>query len=214
MRLIGLLGGTFDPIHYGHIGLAREAQEQLELDQVRLIPVNVPPHRSAPVASATHRQTMIELAIDNEPHIFIDCRELESKDISYTINTLKSLRQEFIDDALCLIVGRDAFNKLDSWKDWQGLLDYAHIIVANRPGESHDTVSSQLNNFIAQHQTEDLSLLKERQNGYIYFIDIPMLDISSTLIRQRYTEDKPVDEFLPLPTLTYIKDNKLYLDTA
>jgi nicotinate-nucleotide adenylyltransferase len=214
MSLIGILGGTFDPIHHGHLRLALEASEQLDLDQVRLIPVNIPPHRTPPVASPVHRRAMIELAINNVPGLCIDLREIESDEISYTINTLKSLRQEFNDDALCLIVGRDAFNKIDSWKDWQELLNYAHIIVANRPGELTDELSSKLINWIEMYQTDDHALLQNSLSGYIYFIDIPMLDISSSMIRQSYSEHKAVDDLLPSPTLTFIKDNELYLDTA
>ncbi len=214
MPLIGILGGTFDPIHNGHIRLALEAKEQLSLDHVRFIPVNFPPHRSTPVASADHRRTMIELAISNEENLCIDSRELDSDEISYSINTLKSLRQEFTEDALCLILGRDAFNKFDSWKDWEDLLDYAHIIVANRPGEAIETVSSKLNKWIEQHQTNKPETLKENLSGAVYFINIPMLDISSSMIRQFYVNNKPVHDLLPPSTQTYIKDNHLYRDTA
>lgn len=214
MPLIGILGGTFDPIHNGHIRLALEVQQQLKLDHVRLIPVNFPPHRSTPVANAIHRRTMIELAITNEENLCIDLRELDSNEISYSINTLKSLRQEFKDDSLCLILGRDAFNKIDSWKDWEQLLDYAHIIVANRPGESGNAVSATLEQWINRHESSQIASLKENPSGTIYFIDIPMLDISSSMIRQRYIKHETINEFLPPSTLTYIKDNHIYLDTA
>ena len=214
MRLIGILGGTFDPIHYGHLRLALEAREQLDLDQVRFIPVNIPPHRTNPVAPPKHRRAMIELAIKDDPNLCIDLRELESEDISYTINTLKSLRQEFIDDALFLIVGRDAFNKIDSWKDWQELLNYVHIIVANRPGELSNPVSFELKNWIEKHKTNDSALLKNSLSGTIYFIDIPMLDISSSMIRLSCSEQKTADDLLPATTLTYINDHHLYQDTA
>ncbi|MBL1142067.1 MAG: nicotinate-nucleotide adenylyltransferase [Proteobacteria bacterium] len=214
MRLIGILGGTFDPIHDGHLRLALEAQEQLSLEQVRLVPVNIPPHRETPVASAVHRQRMIELAINEQPYLFIDCRELESKKTSYSINTLKSLRQEYTDDSLCLILGHDAFNKIDSWKDWQTLLEYAHIIVANRPNESSTNVSNELQTWTEEHQIKNQINLKTEPAGAIYFINIPMLDISSSMIRQRYMESRPVNDLLPTTIQTYIKDNNLYLDTA
>ena len=214
MQLIGILGGTFDPIHNGHIRLALEASEQLKLDQVRLIPLNIPPHRKPPVANALHRQTMIELAIENEPKLCIDLREIESNAVSYTINTLKSFRQEHMSDALYLIVGRDAFNKIDSWKDWEQLLDFAHIIVANRPGETNSVLSTEVQDWIEKQEVDDVSLLQNNTNGYIYFISIPMLYISSSMIRQLYSTDKTVDDLLPKATQTYIKDNELYLDTA
>ncbi len=211
MQSIGILGGTFDPIHNGHIRLALEAKEQLKLDQVRLIPVNIPPHREQPVASSLHRQNMLELAIKNEIQLCIDCRELESEEISYSINTLKSLREEFPEDSLCLILGRDAFNKIDSWKDWQELLHYAHIIVANRPDESSNKVSAELQTWIEKNQTTDQTQFKNNLSGQLYSINIPMLDISSSMIRQCYSENKSVDNLLPATTQTYIKDNHLYL---
>lgn len=214
MPLIGILGGAFDPIHNGHLRLALEAKEELSLDHVRLIPVNFPPHRSKPVTSAVHRRTMIELAIIDEEDLCVDTRELNSDEISYSINTLKSLRHEFTDDALCLILGRDAFNKIDSWKDWEELLDYAHIIVANRPGEPDKAESQILEQWVKQHQSSQTDSLEENQSGTIYFIEIPMLDISSSMIRQKYAEHETIDQLLPASTLTYIKDNHLYQETA
>jgi len=213
MQLIGILGGTFDPIHNGHIRLALEAQVQLKLDQIRLIPVNIPPHRAKPIASTVQRQRMIELAIKDQSCFSIDCRELESEEISYSINTLKSLREEFPEDALCLILGRDAFNKIDSWKDWQELLHYAHIIVANRPNESSTKLTGELQSWIEKNLITDHTLLKNNLSGNIHFINIPMLDISSSMIRQLCSEQKAIDNLLPTTTQTYIKDNHLYLDT-
>ena len=212
MQLIGILGGTFDPIHNGHIQLARQAQEQLKLDQVRLIPVNIPPHREKPVASSFHRQKMTDLAIDGETGLTVDSRELESTNISYSINTLKSLRKEYPEDSLCLILGQDAFNKIDSWKDWPELLHYAHIIVANRPEKINEKVSTELQTWIEKNRTTDKTDPENNLSGTIYFINIPMLDISSDMIRQHYSENKPVDNLLPETIQTYIKDNHLYLD--
>lgn len=218
MNLIGILGGTFDPIHNGHIRLALEAQKQFELGQVRLIPVNIPPHRSVPAVSTEHRLAMMELAIANEPTLSVDLRELESEDISFTINTLKSLREEFADDTFCLIAGIDTFNKIDSWKDWQDLLDYAHIIVANRPETLTDKptndISPELQRWIEKHQITDHTLLKNNLSGNIVFINIPMLDISSSMIRQLNSEHKSLKDLLPNTIQTYIKDNHLYLDSA
>lgn len=214
MPLIGILGGTFDPIHNGHIRLALEAKEQLNLDHVRLIPLNFPPHRSRPIASSLQRRKMIELAIDNEECLRIDLRELDNDEISYSINTLKSLRHQFIDDTLCLILGRDAFNKIHRWKDWEKLLNYAHIIVANRSGESDEPKAQELKQWIKQHQTNQLTALNEKLFGYIYFINIPMLDISSSLIRKRHIERKVIAQFLSVSTQIYIKENNLYQETV
>lgn len=218
MSLIGILGGTFDPIHNGHIRLALEAQQQLALDQIRLIPVNIPPHRSSPLVSSEHRLAMIELAISNQPKLNIDYRELESEEISFTINTLKSLREEFPDDAVCLIVGNDAFSKIDSWKNWQELLDYAHIIVANRPesltSKARNDISTEQQRWIEEHQITDQTQLEDNLSGNIVSINIPLLDISSSMIRQLNSEHKSLEELLPTTIQTYITDNHLYLDTA
>ena len=107
MQSIGILGGTFDPIHYGHIRLALEVYDKLELDELKLIPANIPPHRSTTLASANDRKKMIELAISDQENLSIDLREIENKNISYTVNTLISIRSEFPTDALFLIVGED-----------------------------------------------------------------------------------------------------------
>ena len=141
MQSIGILGGTFDPIHYGHIRLAIEVYDKLELDELKLIPANIPPHRSTTLASANDRKKMIELAISDQENLSIDLREIENKNISYTVNTLISIRSEFPTDALFLIVGEDVFDTIDSWKDWQSLLNYSHIIVATRPKNYKKNIS-------------------------------------------------------------------------
>ena len=167
MRSIGILGGTFDPIHNAHLLLAREALQQLKLGQIRFIPVNIPPHRDKPIATPSHRKQMIELAIAGEAKFHLDCRELDCEETSYSINTLKSLRQEFTEDSLSLIVGQDAFNKIDSWKDWQELLDYAHIIVANRPNESSHDISKELKDWIEKNKTNDKTEIADKAAGQL-----------------------------------------------
>lgn len=214
MRSIGILGGTFDPIHHGHLRLALEACEKLGLDQVRLVPLNIPPHRSKPVASADHRVAMIKLAITDQPRLCIDECELERNDVSYTIETVRSLRRDHETTPLCLIVGHDAFNKIDTWHQWESLLDYVHIIVANRPGESIDDAPEQVLEWTQKHFTKNLSDINNKPNGFIYFIEIPMLDISSSQIREILKNNQSVDELLPLNTLSYIKSHNLYQDTA
>ncbi len=214
MPVVGILGGIFDPIHNGHLRLALATRQQLSLDHVRLIPANIPPHRSMPVASSMHRRNMIARAIEGDAGLRMDLRETDSDASSYTINTLRSLRQEFPDVTFCLILGKDAFNKIDSWREWQALLNYAHIIVANRPGETKETVSPTLTAWIAEHQTNRAASMNEKLAGVIYFLDIPMLDISSSMIREKYAKHEVVNACLPASTLTYIKDNHLYLDTA
>ncbi len=214
MRPIGILGGTFDPIHLGHLRLALAAIERLDLLQVRLIPVNIPPHRVMPVAGPEDRKTMVELAIDNQDQLVIDCRELEKGTISYTIDTLRSLRKELVDQSLCLIMGKDAFANLNSWHEWLALVDYAHIIVAKRPGVEEPQVSDIVEQWAKEHVSDDLADIHNNSCGRILFIESPMLNISSTGIRERFARGDSAEDLVPGPVLDFIKQNKLYRNAA
>jgi nicotinate-nucleotide adenylyltransferase len=210
MRLIGILGGTFDPIHNGHIRLAVEVLEKLKLDEVKLIPANIPPHRPTPFASPADRKRMIKLAISDEKKISIDLREIENRNISYAVNTLKSLRDEFSNDILFLIIGVDVFNMIDGWKEWRSLLNYTHIIVATRSSNNKENISSVLRKWINENKIDDINLLTSVLSGYIYYIDTPIVEISSSMIRTYYTKHKNIEEYLPSNVITYIKENNLY----
>jgi len=221
MRSIGVLGGTFDPIHNGHIRLALEVRNKLKLDTIKLIPANIPPHRSMPFASANDRKRMVELAILNQDNLSIDVRELENKNISYTVNTLISLRNEFPKDALFLIVGEDVFDLIDNWKDWQSLLTYTHIIVAKRPVEHKRNISDELKVWRNKNIINDIKILKTTLSGCIFYINTPIFEISSNMIREYYSKsfevdmifkNKNLDEYLPYNIITYIKKNNLYMD--
>ncbi len=206
------MSGTFDPIHYGHIRLAVEAATRLGFEQVRLIPGHIPPHRPMPHAAPVHRQNMIRLAIDNIPKLCLDSRELECDKTSYTINTLKSLRRDYSDDMLLLIVGRDVFNRIDIWKNYEQLTDYVHIIVADRPGAARVYLPETPHDWINRHAIHNPSVLDKVKNGYIVFIKIPLLDISSRQLRRDYQAGKTIVGLLPPIVLEYIKDHHLYQD--
>ncbi len=134
-RRIGIFGGTFDPVHNGHLRTALEVAELLAFDELRLVPASVPPHRGAPLATAAERLRMLQLAADAHPGFVVDDRELVRGGASYTIDTLRSLRAELGETVrLCLIVGMDAFAAIDTWKEWRALGDHAHIVVVQRPG--------------------------------------------------------------------------------
>ena len=212
MRLIGILGGTFDPIHNGHIRLAIEVLEKLKLDEVKLIPANIPPHRPTPFASSADRKKMIKLAISDEKKLSIDLREIENGNISYTVNTLKSLRDEFSDDILFLIIGVDVFNMIDGWKEWQSLLNYTHIIVANRSSDNEENISGALKKWRNENKIDDINFLTSALSGYIYCIDTPIVEISSRMIRTYYAKYKNIQKYLPSNVITYIKENNLYKD--
>ena len=214
MHKLGILGGAFDPIHNGHLALALAALGQLKLDQARLVPVNIPPHRNRPLAANHHRKNMIELAIAGQARLALDTRELEREAISWTIDTLRSLRREFTRSALCLLMGRDAFNKLDSWKDYDQLLDYAHLVVAGRPGVATDNLSAELQGWVKSYLADDPALLDEAQNGALFFLDLAPLNISPSGFRRGYHANAGVEQWLPAATLQYIRQNNLYPPVA
>lgn len=133
--MIGILGGTFDPIHFGHLRTALDVVEDLNLQQLRFIPCGEPPHRDQPHASPAQRLAMVQLAIASESRFMVDAREIQRGGPSYMVETLESLRQELGEQqSLGLIVGLDAFAALDSWYRWQDLIDLAHLIIMTRPG--------------------------------------------------------------------------------
>ena len=134
MRPVGVFGGTFDPIHYGHLRTAFELLQALRLAEVRFIPCSDPPHRGKTYASAAERLRMVALAIDGQEGFVADDRELARGGPSYSIDTLLTLREEFPQRSLGLILGMDAFLGLHTWYRWDEILDVAHIVVAHRPG--------------------------------------------------------------------------------
>ena len=132
--MIGIFGGTFDPIHYGHLRPAQEAMQKLALAELRFVPAAQPPHRPPPLASAAQRLAMIELAIRDLPGFRADDRELQRGGLSYTVLTLESLRAELGNTPLCLLVGADQFRNFETWHRWQEIPDLVHLVVLNRPG--------------------------------------------------------------------------------
>ncbi|MGZ8137342.1 MAG: nicotinate-nucleotide adenylyltransferase, partial [Methylococcaceae bacterium] len=152
--MIGIFGGTFDPIHYGHLRSALEVKERLGLTEVRLIPCSQPPHREQPVAPAPMRLQMLELAIKNQPGLIADTRELQRQGSSYMVDTLQSLQQEFKDRSLLLFIGADAFNHLTGWRQWRQLFDYAHIVVMTRPGFTIQNLDNFFKNRLTDNKTE------------------------------------------------------------
>ena len=205
-EMIGIFGGTFDPIHYGHLRSALEVKEIFGLREVRLIPSAQPPHREQPAATAPMRLHMLELAIKNQPDLVIDTRELNRRGASYMVDTLKSLRQECNDEPLLLFIGSDAFNHLKTWHKWQHLYDYAHIVVMTRPGFAIED----LDGFFKVRLAAGISELAHNQAGKLYFQQITQLDISATAIRNMIAEQKNPGYLLPDTVIAYIRQHQLY----
>ncbi len=210
--LMGVLGGTFNPIHHGHLRMAQEVAEQLHFDQVKFIPSANPPHKPAPEVSAIQRAEMIKLAIADNPLFNLDTREIERNDVSYTVETLKSLYADHSDTALCLILGSDAFLKFDTWHLWQEIIQYCHIILVQRPqGTSQQGLNKTLETFMREHYTEDTHKLTQMRAGLIIMQAITALEISSSQIRHLVQQRQSAIYLSPLPVIIYMIQHQLYL---
>ncbi len=211
MRLMGIFGGTFNPIHHGHLRLAQALAENLSLNEVRFIPAANPPHKTAPLVSATQRASMVQLAIAHNPCFTLDTRELSRSGASYTIDTLISLYNEFNDAALCLMMGSDAFVQLDTWHRWQELLDFCHIILVQRPHQTNtNSWTPALSYLMQQHYNEDTGALSQQRSGLITMQNVNALNISSSHIRQLIQHGKQPSYLLPEAVLAYIEQHQLY----
>ena len=183
MSPIGIFGGTFDPIHYGHLRTAFEMLQALRFDAVRFIPSGDPPHRGRTFASAQLRLEMVTAATQRERRFVVDDRELRREGPSYTVDTLASIRREQADAALGLILGMDAFLGLCSWHRWDEILGLANIVVAHRPGWRAPDIGP-LGDLIAEHGTHRVEDLHENAAGRIHIHAVTQLEISSTEIRE------------------------------
>ena len=211
---IGILGGTFDPVHNGHLHLATTFLKELDLAELRFIPLNNPPHRAAPQASPEQRLQMLKLAVENQAHLKVDDCELQRDKVSYTIDTLKELRTKFANAPLCLLMGIENFKTLNTWHQWQSLLGYAHIVIANRPGSDDIINNEEIKNFMDTFITTAVGNLHHQAAGCIMKLDIPMLDISSTQIRNNFQSDptsiSKSESLLPNKVLDFIQTHHLY----
>ena len=206
-RLICLFGGTFDPVHCGHLKPLHELQQTLMADAVHIIPASIPPHRSTPRANSRQRLEMLELALGQYPDFVLDTRELEREGPSWTVLTLQSLRKQYPDDSLCLVMGSDAFADLPTWYHWQEILDLAHIIVIERAGFEKPGRPEWATDYLQ----EDVSSLRSSTCGGILHVSLKSVDISATDIRSRLSTGQPVTGLLSDEVITYIHKNGLYI---
>ncbi len=209
MKSIGILGGTFDPVHHGHLRLAVEALQRLGLTQVRLVPVSIPNHRPPPHASAQLRKAMLEAAVADVPALEVDDRELRRSGVSYTVDTLESLRSDINDASIALLLGADAFAGLQDWHDWQRIIELAHIVVVARPG-SAEPLSAAMQAWSEPRRASDPRVLGETTSGSIYYLNAPYLDISASAIRAAITHGESVRYLLPDATYAMINQHGLY----
>ena len=212
---IGVLGGTFDPIHYGHLRLAEEVGETLRLEEVRFIPSGTPPHRSAPAVPAEHRLAMTQLAAAGNPRFKVDEREVRRAGPGYTHDTLKTLRAEQGETRpLALLLGADAFLEFATWHRWREIFGLAHIAVAYRPGFPVEQWSGRMllplaREYAARRMQQPLAVHLAPAGG-IVVIPFTALDISATAIRDMLRAGASPRYLLPGAVLDYIRTHRLY----
>lgn len=206
----GVLGGTFDPIHVGHLRLAWEAKSRLNLDFVRLVPCHMPSHRDSPDTDAKHRLTMAELACVGVPGFFVDNWEIQRNEPSYTVNTLAHIREQIGDEApLVFIMGMDAFNQFSQWHQWQTILELSHLWVAHRPGSRLPKANSTEHRLLKERHSDAAGLMSHA-GGHIHIHETTALDISATKLRQEIVEGKTPRFLLRDAVWAYIQQHHLY----
>lgn len=205
--MIGIYGGTFNPVHYGHLRTALEVKELFALQQLRLIPCRLPAHRQQPDVEAEMRLAMLNLACADTPDFYVDRRELDRDGPSYMVDTLASLRAEFPGSSLLLFIGLDAFAGLHTWHQWQRLFDYAHIVVMTRPR----CAIPELPDFLRQRLCAERDLVQQQTAGLLFFQSVTALDISATNIRALIAAGRNPKFLLPDAVISYIRHHQLYL---
>lgn len=206
---LGILGGTFDPVHFGHLRTALEVGETLKLAEVRLLPCFQPPHRGEPAATPDQRVAMLDLAVDGVDGLCVDNREVDRGGVSYMVDTLKSFRDEMPDRSLCLILGADALTGFHRWHRWEEIFSLAHLAILERPGAPGDL----------DHALE--VALEKRwahwQQGFsdvaggVYRIPVTQLDISATRIRALVRQGRDPSYLLPQGVCEYIRQHQLFV---
>jgi len=215
---VGILGGTFDPIHNGHLHLAQELYRGGQFREIRILPVGTPPHRPPPFASAAHREAMVREAIADCEGLILDSRELRGRAPSYTVNTVYELRDEFEAAPLCLIVGSDAFHGFRRWRDWRRILKHTGVLVVDRPADGEDRPAVQpllpapLAELLRHPDPQDAASLRPPLAGQVARVAIGALDIGSTRLRRWLRGGRAADaeRFLPPPVCRYIRQHRLY----
>jgi nicotinate-nucleotide adenylyltransferase len=207
--VIGILGGTFDPIHHGHLRPALEIHERLGLDELRLVPAHVPPHRPLPGTTAEHRLAMARCAIEGLPGFRVDRRELDRDGPSFSVDTLFALRAEVGPHRpLLMLVGLDAFAELHTWHRWREIPRLAHVVVAGRPGSAAPAAGTGY--LDAADVVDSPERLRARPCGHVLFEAVTALDISATVIRALLRAGRSPRFLLPDTVLDYILENNLY----
>ncbi len=204
-----IFGGTFDPVHYGHLRAAAEVSELLDVSDFRLLPAGQPPHRDHTGAEAYHRLAMLELALAPYPDLTVDEREVRRDGPSYMVETLLSIRREVGDAPVILCLGQDAANKLDGWYRWQELFELAHLVVMKRP-RSRPRYPEAVADELRARRVRSTERLMSEPAGRVRNLEVTQLAISSTDIRNQLAAGRDPRFLLPATVLAYIRKHALY----
>jgi nicotinate-nucleotide adenylyltransferase len=209
--MIGVIGGTFDPIHFGHLRPALEVTQALNLDEMRFIPSAKPPHRWQPEASSEDRLAMVKLAIQGVDKFVIDDREhqrfVDQNIDSFTVDTLASIRAEIGEEKpLCMMIGMDAFQSFTQWRDWQKILDLAHLVISHRPGYKAEIKEK----WAQDRLVKSSDVLNNSSAGKLFLSEVTQLDISATEIRKQALKGNSLRYLTPKSVCDYIYEHKLY----
>ena len=198
LEAIGILGGTFDPVHCAHLRLALELRAALHLDSVRLVPAPSPRLRCPPEASADVRMRLLEAALADVPGLEVDGRELSRPGPTVTADTLQAMREELPNTSLCLILGMDAISRLDAWIDFERIPALAHIVVAERPGAPALPRNGAAADILRARQCDDSDAVRTTPSGCVFFVrDLPSLDISATRVRSLRARGESIRFLVP-----------------
>ena len=198
--MIGIYGGSFDPIHLGHLRTATSLKTELQLDHLFLLPCCKPVHKDGLKYSSNDRLNMLNLALENFSTLEVDSREILRGGDSYMIDTLRELKQIYKDEPICLIIGMDSFQKIKTWKNWKEFSKLVHLVILQRQGSN--LIDSTLDTF---HTSKDSNQLKLESNGLLYFSNCPKINISSSDIRSRISANQNLDNLLPKSVINYLR---------
>jgi nicotinate-nucleotide adenylyltransferase len=211
---IAIYGGTFDPVHIGHLRSALDAQALLDITELRMVPSFIPPHREQPGANALARLEMLSLAIRDLPGIVIDRREIDRSGVSYSIDTLKEIRREQlredIDLPLFFVMGQDAFALIHTWREWQSLTDFAHLVILERPRTEAPQPTDPVLEWLIGKEIKDVEEFGSRNCGQVLRVKLTQLDVSATDIRRRCHFGQAINLLVPTTVQDYIAAHKLY----
>ncbi|NQY63010.1 MAG: nicotinate-nucleotide adenylyltransferase [Alteromonadaceae bacterium] len=210
LKTIGILGGTFDPIHNGHIDSAKQAASWLGIKQLMLMPCHIAPHKNYTNASSQQRAAMVQLVCNKESLFELDDRELRRQETSFTVKSLKEIENQQPDTQIFFLMGLDSLLTFTSWYQWQDILKLCHIVVIARPGYDTNKLNSETQALLKQYQEDDLNQVKARNSGCIIFTPNHLSDISSTQIRHQIANKTLNKDLLPASVLYFINKYQLY----